>query len=529
MYSFVLYSISLLLPSASVSVSENGWTDQELGSLWLENDFHPASQERNKTNGYRLLILDGHNSHCTFKFCRFAEKNRIIIVCLPSHTTHALQPCDVGVFSPLSNSWKTIVNKCSREGIPITKRNFLQYYHAARIKAFKPSTIISAFAKSGIWPLNRTAIPAEAYEPAKATTTQAAMPVPASLAPLLEPIDEDLESIQISATTATSNRPSSPTSTGTSSTLASDASSSTRSTRYRITGIPPDLRHTASRADLRNQIAQLRAVLGKVKDQLEHDHALKILMEQENQRLRQILYHKDASKKKTYSSSEPRHMTSTEMLDALALAEWRGSWKTMLKEAGATFKKQKRLIELEEKRLAADAKRVADDLKRREREEEKRKKDTEKAEEKARKASEKLAEKTRKAIERLEQAEAQKATRAAAKRGRGGRGRGRARGSGRQSQRREREESESSEDDTISNLSDNSGDQGAEAIEKPPFDAPERPRPRPTYRRHTATANSTQADESEPMEPAVAQLVAGESSTPNLRRNPGRKTRDQRN
>jgi len=89
----------------SISVSPNGWTDQELGSAWLKSDFDPATRDK-AAGQYRLLILDGHNSHCTFKFCKYAADNKIIIICLPSHTTHALQPCDVGAFGPLAQSWK---------------------------------------------------------------------------------------------------------------------------------------------------------------------------------------------------------------------------------------------------------------------------------------------------------------------------------------------------------------------------------------------------------------------------------------
>jgi hypothetical protein len=151
-----------------------GWTDQELGSLWLECDFEPATAARNNTNGYRLLILDGHNSHCTYRFCKFAADHRILVVCLPSHTTHALQPCDIGVFGPLSACWKAEVNKASQEYTRITKHNLLQYYATARTRAFQPSTIISAFAKTGIWPLNPNTINDSAYESSLNTTTQAA-------------------------------------------------------------------------------------------------------------------------------------------------------------------------------------------------------------------------------------------------------------------------------------------------------------------------------------------------------------------
>jgi len=58
----------------SISISPNGWTDQELGTLWLQKDFAPATAARLDDPGdYRLLILDGHNSHCTFPFVFFSE------------------------------------------------------------------------------------------------------------------------------------------------------------------------------------------------------------------------------------------------------------------------------------------------------------------------------------------------------------------------------------------------------------------------------------------------------------------------
>jgi hypothetical protein len=67
---------------------------------------------------YRLLILDGHNSHCTFRFSHFAEQHHILILCLPSHTTHALQPCDVGVFGPLATYWAAEVSEVCLELAP---------------------------------------------------------------------------------------------------------------------------------------------------------------------------------------------------------------------------------------------------------------------------------------------------------------------------------------------------------------------------------------------------------------------------
>ncbi|THV04536.1 DDE-domain-containing protein, partial [Dendrothele bispora CBS 962.96] len=143
--------------NASISLSPNGWTDQELGSMWLEKDFEPKTRPDLVLDAqvkWRLLILDGHNSHCTFWFCNFAEQHHIMIICLPPHTTHALQPCDVGVFSPLSTKWKSLVTSLGHRMIEVTKINLLHHYTIARSSALKPSTIKSAFRKTGIYPLN---------------------------------------------------------------------------------------------------------------------------------------------------------------------------------------------------------------------------------------------------------------------------------------------------------------------------------------------------------------------------------------
>ena len=101
--------------------------------------------------------------------------------------THALQPCDVGVFGPLTQSWKRVVTLASQSLIAIRKDNLLAYYHTTRIEAFKTLTIQSAFRKTGIWPLDRHAIPVSAFEPSKTSTTQSAQPLPAHLPSILVP------------------------------------------------------------------------------------------------------------------------------------------------------------------------------------------------------------------------------------------------------------------------------------------------------------------------------------------------------
>ena len=45
---------------------------------------------------YRLLILDGHSSHYNWEFFDYCLNAKILPLCLPAHSTHLLQPLDVG-------------------------------------------------------------------------------------------------------------------------------------------------------------------------------------------------------------------------------------------------------------------------------------------------------------------------------------------------------------------------------------------------------------------------------------------------
>ena len=60
------------------------------GRAWIKDDFD--AQTRDKANGrYRLLVVDGHTSHFDYELLQYAKANRIVVLCLPAHTTHVLQ------------------------------------------------------------------------------------------------------------------------------------------------------------------------------------------------------------------------------------------------------------------------------------------------------------------------------------------------------------------------------------------------------------------------------------------------------
>ena len=120
-----------LPPDWVLAVSDNGWTNDQLGIEWIKHfDKHTSSRIKGV---YRLLILDGHGSHITPEFDEFCSANRIISLCMPAHTSHLLQPLDVSCFSPLKAAYGREIQKLARLSIfHIDKNEFLSAY--ARIR-----------------------------------------------------------------------------------------------------------------------------------------------------------------------------------------------------------------------------------------------------------------------------------------------------------------------------------------------------------------------------------------------------------
>jgi hypothetical protein len=61
----------------------------------------PPVERPDEERIYRLLVVDGFTGHTTLAFAEYCIKFDIIIAILPPHSTHLMQPLDVGVFQPL--------------------------------------------------------------------------------------------------------------------------------------------------------------------------------------------------------------------------------------------------------------------------------------------------------------------------------------------------------------------------------------------------------------------------------------------
>ena len=88
-----------------IGVSQTGYTNENIPLSWLDHFIKHSGAGPAKHR--RILLLDGHISHCKEDFVIQCYENHIVPFQFPSQLTRVLQPLDVGVFRP----WKHYHNK----------------------------------------------------------------------------------------------------------------------------------------------------------------------------------------------------------------------------------------------------------------------------------------------------------------------------------------------------------------------------------------------------------------------------------
>jgi hypothetical protein len=140
----------------AIIMSDKGWTSNEIGLIWLKQHFEPRTRDPDYPDDEdRLLIVDGHDSHCSIEFIEFCDAHRIHLLILPPHTTHKLQPLDKGIFGPLGKAYSQQLEHHNRwNGLWMDTAMFIDYYSTARRAVMIEANISSAFRATGISPFN---------------------------------------------------------------------------------------------------------------------------------------------------------------------------------------------------------------------------------------------------------------------------------------------------------------------------------------------------------------------------------------
>nr|XP_047137615.1 uncharacterized protein LOC124814102 [Hydra vulgaris] len=115
-----------------------------------------------------LLILDGHLTHTkNLEALVLARDHRVVMLSLPSHTTHRLQPLDRSFFKALNSKYNTACDKWMRThpGRCITQYQVSQLFGEAYSKVVGMEIAINGFRDTGIWPVDSSVFREEDFVP----------------------------------------------------------------------------------------------------------------------------------------------------------------------------------------------------------------------------------------------------------------------------------------------------------------------------------------------------------------------------
>ncbi|KAJ8959025.1 hypothetical protein NQ318_022279 [Aromia moschata] len=149
-------------------VSDSGYINTNLFSQWLYHfkDYsHPIKEYP------ILLIIDNHSSHINLEATNYARDHGIVILTLPPHSSHKIQPLDRSFFSPLKTKYAIECDKWMTQhpGRGITQYQVARLFNIAYKQVATMSNAESGFKVSGIFPFDDDLFDESDFAPASVT------------------------------------------------------------------------------------------------------------------------------------------------------------------------------------------------------------------------------------------------------------------------------------------------------------------------------------------------------------------------
>ena len=225
-----------------------GWIDSGAFYEWVANHFEPFIHQ-NHIQLPVILFVDGHASHINLDTSEFCNVHGILLYCLPPHTTHILQPCDVSVFRGLKARWTTAVRDFQSHNIGdfVTKATFARVFNDAWKLPSLQNSAINGFSKCGLYPFTKefdrsklaaSAVYANPLE-ALADVAAAAATIPTTLPDAPTPSSTPAFASTPSSTPASASTPPSNRSTLSTGSLSSSAAATTLPTTVPLSPTTP--------------------------------------------------------------------------------------------------------------------------------------------------------------------------------------------------------------------------------------------------------------------------------------------------
>lgn len=153
------------LPGTGAAMSDSGWSNTSIFDQFMKSHFTRYVQG----NGPYLVLYDGHRSHVNKSLIDWARERGYILFVLPPHTSHLLQPLDLGCFGPFARMYGLECQAFLKKNVGriITRNDICSLAGKAYGKTLTPNNIRSSFRAAGIYPLNKDVVPPEKLAPSK--------------------------------------------------------------------------------------------------------------------------------------------------------------------------------------------------------------------------------------------------------------------------------------------------------------------------------------------------------------------------
>ena len=155
-------------PDSLIIAQPTGWQTNETFRQVL---IHFMNESGVTPDRPHILIFDNHCSHVSLDVVTLARERGLIIVTLPAHCSHKMQPLDVSCMGP----FKTYFADAVRSWHQANPARTLSIHDVGPLisgafgKAFTIPTIINGFKKTGIWPRDRHVFSDDDFSPAQPT------------------------------------------------------------------------------------------------------------------------------------------------------------------------------------------------------------------------------------------------------------------------------------------------------------------------------------------------------------------------
>lgn len=142
-------------PNALYGWSDSGCINSDLFKKWFLKHFLPYAPKQRPL----LLIFDGHKSPVNLEVVEVARKENVVLLCLPPHCSHILQPLNAGLFVLLRQRFAARLGEgcASDTHFAISKKEFSSVFKGSyqSLKEEEGARVVmDGFRKCGIYPLN---------------------------------------------------------------------------------------------------------------------------------------------------------------------------------------------------------------------------------------------------------------------------------------------------------------------------------------------------------------------------------------